>query len=100
MGQIAQVADDAVVHQQQVTRVPGIFSLARPLLLHSSPLYVLGDIIYPRIYVGLPLDLEETQVTFDDLYMLESALLTKALPVAPRVGKRFKSLRSAVCFKS
>lgn len=26
MGQIAQVADDAVVHQQQVTRVPGIFT--------------------------------------------------------------------------
>lgn len=67
------------------------------MVLHSPPPYVLREIIYLRICAGLALDLEETQMTFDP-FMLESTWLTKALFVAPRVGKKFEVLRSAACF--
>lgn len=41
------------------------------MVLHITLQYVLREIIYPRICVGLALDLEETPMTFD-LYVLES----------------------------
>lgn len=42
------------------------------MVLHIAPRYVLREIFYLRICVGLALDLKETPMTFD-LCVLESA---------------------------
>lgn len=71
-GQMAQVADDSD-GPQWVSGVLGIFSLGR------APAFARHTIGCSKgNCVGLALELEETPMTFD-LYVLERALLAKAL---------------------